>query len=149
MSEVYYAAVKRLSEVKVYDSKQILSRTASRFTKTPDEQLEFFDKEVNKFEKKIKDLCKNGDAPSVANQIKRAENRIKALERQLKNIKKAGATSNIGLNKWVVGGNIGKDFQKLTVSELKAELKAKGLSTSGKKSDLIERLKRGIETGAH
>ena len=79
----------------------------------------------------------------MANQIKRAENRIKALERQLKNIKKASATSNIGLNKWVVGGNIGKDFQKLTVSELKAELKAKGLSTSGKKSDLIERLKQG------
>ncbi len=144
MSKVYYAAaVKRLSEVKPYESEQILSKTASRFTKTPNEQLEFFDKEVNKLEKKIKDLCKNDSPPSMANQIKRAENRIKALERQLKNIKKAGATSNIGLNKWVVGGNIGKDFQKMTVAELKAELKSKGLSTSGKKSELIERLEKG------
>ena len=120
-----------------------MSKTANRFTKTSNEQLDFFDKEVNKLEKKIKDLCKNDDPPSVTNQIKRAEKRIKALERQLQNIKKVSARSNIGLNKWALENNTEKNFQKMTVAELKAELKSKGLSSSGKKSELIERLKQG------
>ena len=77
------------------------------------------------------------------NQIKRAEKRIKALERQLQNIKKVSAKSNIGLNKWAFKDNTENDFQKMTVTELKAELKAKGLPISGKKSELIERLKQG------
>ena len=34
----------------------------------------------------------------------------------------------------------GKDYGSMKVAELKAELKKKGLSTSGKKSDLIKRL---------
>lgn len=34
----------------------------------------------------------------------------------------------------------GKDYSSMKVAELKAELKKKGLSTSGKKSDLIKRL---------
>jgi len=144
MSKVYYtAAVKRLGEVQPSDNRHILSKTASRFTKTPNEQLEFFDKEVNKIEKKIKDLCKNDDAPSLTNQIKRAEKRIKALERQLQNIKKVSARSNIGLNKWALENKTENSFQKMTVAELKAELKSKGLPISGKKSELIERLKQG------
>lgn len=144
MSKAYYsAALKRLEEVQLCDNIQILSKTASRFTKTPNEQLDFFDKEVNKLEKKIKDICKNDAAPSVTNQIKRVEKRIKALERQLQNIKKVSASSNVGLNKWALGHTTERNFQKMTVAELKAELKLKDLSTSGKKLELIERLKQG------
>jgi len=144
MSKVYYAAaVKRLREVQPCDNRQILSETASRFTKTPNEQLDLFDKEVNKLEKKIKDLCKNENSPSLTNQVNRVEKRIKALQRQLQNIKNVSANSKIGLNKWALGHDTQKNFQKMTVIELKAELKSKGMSTSGKKKDLIERLKQG------
>ncbi len=38
-----------------------------------------------------------------------------------------------------------KSHDAMTVAELKAELKAKGLATDGRKADLIERLKSGGE----
>lgn len=144
MSKAYYtAAVNRLEEVQVSDERQILSKTANRFTKTPNEQLDYFDNEVNKLEKKIRDLGKSDSAPSMANQIKRTEKRIKALQKQLHSIKKASIGKSFGLSKWVTEKKTKKNFQSMTVTELKAELKAKGLSRSGKKNDLIERLKQG------
>lgn len=43
------------------------------------------------------------------------------------------------------GGNADEDLTKLSVSELKERLKAKGLPVSGKKADLIARLQDGEE----
>ena len=40
----------------------------------------------------------------------------------------------------------GKDYNSLTVAQLKDELSQRGLSTTGKKADLIERL-HGCDPG--
>ena len=85
----------------------------------------------------------------MANQIKRTEKRIKALQKQLENIKKAGVSQNVGLSKWATEKKTKKNFQSMTVAELKAELKAKGLSRSGKKTTLLSDSRRGIKAGAH
>ena len=42
-------------------------------------------------------------------------------------------------------GDDGEDLSKLSVSDLKERLKAKGLPVSGKKADLIARLQDGEE----
>ena len=144
MSKEYYkAAVKRLAETPQPKPDSILSSTAVRFSRTPDQRLADFEKEITKVEKKITDLGKEESPPSKDLQIKRIEKRMKTLGKQLKNLQERSANSPQSLIHWRETNTDRASYESMKVPELKDALRDKGLRVSGKKAELIERLRQG------
>ena len=102
-----------------------------------------FEKEINKVEKKIRDMVKEDEPPTTTAQIKRIEKRMKALDRQLKALTASAVTSNQSLAQWIKEEIDDAPYEKMKVADLKDALRAKGLPVSGKKAELIKRLKQG------
>ena len=144
MSKVYHKnAVKRLAETPEPKLDEILKSTATRFSRTPNQRLADFEKEISKVEKKIRDLGKEDVPPTTAAQIQRIEKRIKTLEKQLKALKASTITSPQISSQWIKMEIESAPYESMNVSELKDALRARGLPVSGKKAELIERLKQG------
>jgi site-specific DNA-methyltransferase (adenine-specific) len=146
MSKDYHNnAMKRLAETPEPKHDDILKSTATRFSRTPNERLADFDKEIDKVEKKIRDMNRSKESfpPTVASQIKRIERRMKALRRQLKELTASAVTSNQSLGQWTKEEIDSAPYESMKVADLKDALRSKGLAVSGKKAELIERLKQG------
>ncbi len=144
MSKVYHKnAVKRLAETPEPKLDEILKSTATRFSRTPNQRLADFEEEIGKVEKKIRDLGKEDVPPTTAAQIQRIEKRMKTLEKQLNALKASTVTSPQSLAQWTKKEIESVPYELMKVSVLKDALRAKGLPVSGKKSELIERLKQG------
>ena len=144
MSKDYHgAAKKRLDETPEPASNQILKSTAHRFTRTPNQRLADFEKEIDKLEKKIRDLTKEDEPPSHRTQIARIEKKMKRSTKQLSALKTSASNSNYGLNQWTLSSNEIMDVGVMKVAQLKDALRARGLPITGKKVELIERLKQG------
>ena len=80
------------------DAQEVLASTAARFSRTPDEQLEYLDNEGDKVESKIRELDKQDDVPSLDAKERRYTKRIKALQKKLDEIKMERRTTQSKLN---------------------------------------------------
>ena len=99
MSEEYCEiARQRIEEVEMPDAQEVLASTAARFSRTPDEQLEYLDNEGDKVESKIRELDKQDDVPSLDAKERRYTKRIKALQKKLDEIKMERRTTQSKLN---------------------------------------------------
>ena len=68
---------------------------------------------------------------------------MKTLEKQLKALKASTITSSQSLAQWTKKEIESAPYESMKVSDLKDALRTKGLPVSGKKAELIERLKQG------
>jgi site-specific DNA-methyltransferase (adenine-specific) len=144
MSKDYYKnAVKRLADTTTLKPEEILKSTATRFSRTPNQRLADFEKEIDKMEKKIRGLAKDDAPPTQIAQIKRIKKRMKNLERQLKALTDSAVNSKHSLAQWTIEENDNTKYETMKVTNLKDALRAKGLPVSGNKAELIERLKQG------
>ena len=144
MSDEYHKnALKRIEDTSEPKQDEILKSTATRFSRTPNQRLDDFEKEITKVEKKIRDLGKEDVPPTTAAQIQRIEKRMKTLEKQLKALKESTITSSQSLAQWTKKEIESAPYESMKVSDLKDALRTKGLPVSGKKAELIERLKQG------
>ena len=144
MSDEYHKnALKRIEDTSEPKQDEILKSTATRFSRTPNQRLDDFEKEITKVEKKIRDLGKEDVPPTTAAQIQRIEKRMKTLGKQLKALKELAITLPHSLSQWTKKEIESAPYESMKVSDLKDALRTKGLPISGKKAELIERLKQG------
>ena len=145
MSKEYHAgATKRLTQVANPKKTTILQSTAARFSASPNQRLEEFNNSITKIEKKIRDLCKEEHPPTLSEQIKQVEKRLKRLNRRLVSLKTStNEPPKNSILSWDSSNSKVSHLSEMSVKELKSRLKSKGLKTTGRKSVLIERLEKG------
>jgi len=101
MSEEYCEiARQRIEETEMPDAQEVLASTAARFSRTPDEQLQYLDNEGDKVESKIRELDKQDDVPSLEVKERRYAKRIKALQKKLDEIKRERRTTQSKLDSY-------------------------------------------------